>query len=159
VWSRLFSYGRKFFRETKKAFIEQIELANETRKPLMLHVRKTYADTLKILKEYAKVKGVVHFFTGNMQEAQSFLDFGFMLSFSGVLTFTHNYDEVVKNIPLNMILTDTDSPYVAPVPYRGKRNEPSYVKEIVKKIAEIKNLSEEEVAEAIITNAKNLFDI
>lgn len=143
----------------KKAFIKQIELANETRKPLMLHVRNAYADTLKILKEYAKVKGVVHFFTGNMQEAQSFLDFGFMLSFSGVLTFTHNYDEVVKNVPLNMILTDTDSPYVAPVPYRGKRNEPSYVKEIVKKIAEIKNLSEEEVAEAIITNAKNLFDI
>jgi TatD DNase family protein len=143
----------------KKVFIEQIELANEVGKPLMLHVRDAYADTLEILKKYAKVKGVVHFFVGSKEEAKSFLDFGFMLSFTGVLTFTHDYDEVVKNTPLDMILTDTDSPYVAPVPYRGKRNEPSYVKEIVKKIAEIKSLPEEEVAKAIIANAKRLFDI
>ena len=68
-----------------------------------------------------------------MEEAKGFLDFGFMLSFSGVITFTHDYDEVVKNTPLDMILTDTDSPYVAPVPYRGKRNEPSFVNEVVKK--------------------------
>ena len=141
----------------KEAFIRQIELANEIKKPLMLHVRDAYADTIQILKQYAKVKGVVHFFTGNLEEAKSFLDLGFMLSFSGVLTFSHDYDEVVKNTPLDMILTDTDSPYVAPVPYRGKRNEPSYVSEIVKKIAEIKNLSEEEMAKTIITNAKNLF--
>lgn len=141
----------------KRAFIEQIELANEMRKPLMLHVRNAYADTLQILKEHAKVKGMVHFFTGNKEEAKKFLDFGFMLSFSGVLTFTHDYDEVVKNTPLDMILTDTDSPYVAPVPYRGQRNEPSYVREIVKKIAEIKNLPEEEVTQAIIANAKKDF--
>ena len=82
-----------------------------------------------------------------------------MLSFTGVLTFTNDYDEVVKNTPLNMILTDTDSPYVAPVPHRGKRNEPSYVKEIVKKIAQIKNLPEEEVAQAITENAKRIFNI
>lgn len=143
----------------KKAFIEQIELANETKTPLMLHVRNAYADTLKILKEYAKVKGVVHFFAGNTEEAKGFLEFGFMLSFTGVITFTHDYDEVVKNTPLNMILSDTDSPYVTPVPYRGKRNEPSYVREIVKKIAQIKNLPEEEVAQAIIENAKRIFNI
>ena len=143
----------------KKAFIEQIELANEIGKPLMLHVRDAYTDTLEILKEYAKVKGIVHFFVGNMKEAQGFLELGFMLSFTGVLTFTNDYDEVVKNTPLNMILTDTDSPYVAPVPYRGKRNEPSYVNEIVKKIAQIKNLPEEEVAQAIVENAKRIFNI
>jgi TatD DNase family protein len=143
----------------KKAFTQQIELANEVKKPLMLHIRNAYADALKILKKYAKVKGVVHFFVGNTEEAKSFLDFGFMLSFTGVLTFTHDYDEVVKNTPLNMILTDTDSPYVAPVPYRGKRNEPVYVKEVVKRIAEIKNLPEEEVARAIVANAKRLFGI
>lgn len=143
----------------KKVFIEQIELANEIGKPLMLHIRDAYKDALEILKKYAKVKGVVHFFVGNMEEAKGFLDFGFMLSFTGVLTFTHDYDEVVKHTPLNMILTDTDSPYVAPVPHRGKRNEPVYVKEVVKKIAEIKNLSEEEVARAIIANAKKIFDI
>lgn len=150
----------------KKAFIEQIELANEIGKPLMLHIRNAYADTLELLKKYIKNenlpvgrRGVVHFFTGSLEEAKSFLDNGFLLSFSGVITFTHDYDEVVKNTPLNMILTDTDSPYVAPVPYRGKRNEPSYVKEIVKKIAEIKNISEEETAEAIVANAKRLFKI
>lgn len=141
----------------KNNFIEQIKLANEVNKPLMLHVRNAYADTLKILKEYAKVKGVVHFFAGSPEEAKEFLDFGFLLSFTGVLTFTHDYDEVVRQTPLDMILTDTDSPYVAPAPYRGKRNEPSYVREIVKKIAEIKELPETEVAEAIVANARRIF--
>ena len=159
----------KSLKKQKKAFIEQIELANEVGKPLMLHIRdarpngdssgRAYSDSLKILKKYAKVKGVVHFFVGNLEEAKGFLDFGFMLSFTGVLTFTHDYDEVVKNTPLNMILTDTDSPYVAPVPYRGKRNEPSYVNEIVKKIALIKNLPETEVEKAIVANTKRLFSI
>jgi TatD DNase family protein len=143
----------------KEAFIEQIKIANEFNKPLMLHIRDAYSDALKILKEHAKVKGVVHFFVGNIQEAKEFIDFGFMLSFTGVLTFTHDYDEVVRQTPLDMILTDTDSPYVAPVPYRGKRNEPSYVQEIVKKIAEIKNLPEPEVAAAIVANAKRVFGI
>jgi len=150
----------------KKAFIEQIELANELNKPLMLHIRDAYADALSILKEHAKVKGVVHFFSGTLEEAQGFLDFGFMISFAGAITFPpkkdgtgSQYYEVIKNIPLNMILTDTDSPYVAPVPYRGKRNEPVYVKEIVKKIAEIKNLPEKDVAEAIVANAKRMFGI
>jgi TatD DNase family protein len=150
----------------RKAFIEQIELANEFNKPLMLHVRNAYMDALAILKEHAKVKGVAHFFTGTWEEAKAYLDFGFMISFAGAITFppkkdgtgAHTY-EVVKNTPLNMILTDTDSPYVAPVPYRGKRNEPVYVSEIVKKIAEIKGLPEKEVADAIILNAKRLFDI
>ena len=150
----------------RKAFIEQIELANEFNKPLMLHIRNAYADSLLLLKEHAKVKGVVHFFTGTMEEAQGFLDFGFMISFAGAITFPPKKDgtgshsfEVVKNVPINMMLTDTDSPYVAPVPHRGKRNEPFYVREIVKRIAEIKNLPEEEVAEAIVANARRMFGI
>jgi len=150
----------------KKAFIEQIELANEFNKPLILHIRDAYADILKILKEYAKVKGVVHFFAGNLEEAKAFIDFGFLLSFTGAITYPPrkngkgcDYAEIIKNIPLEMILTDTDSPYVAPVPHRGKRNEPVYVKEIVKKIAEIKNLPEGEVAKAIVANAKRAFRI
>ena len=143
----------------KETFIGQIELANEFNKPLMLHIRNAYADALEILKHYSKVKGNVHFFAGNWQEAKKFLDFGFTLSFTGVITFTHDYDEVIKNAPLDMIMSETDSPYVAPAPYRGKRNEPSYVKEIVKKIAEIKNLPETEVAQAIIANTKRVFGI
>ena len=102
-------------------------------------------------------RGDVHFFAGTLEEAKSFVDFGFTLSFTGVITFTHDYDEIIKNTPLDMIMSETDSPYVSPVPYRGKRNEPSYVREVVKKIAEIKNLTENEVALAIMSNAKRVF--
>ena len=116
-------------------------------------------DSLELLKKYAKVRGDVHFFAGDWDIAKMFLDFGFTLSFTGVITFTHDYDEVIKNTPLDMIMSETDAPYVAPVPYRGKRNEPLYVREVVKKIAEIKNLTEEEVAKAIIENARRVFSI
>ncbi|MFA6077230.1 MAG: TatD family hydrolase [Candidatus Paceibacterota bacterium] len=172
----------------KNAFIEQIELANEFDKPLMLHIRNNpkkihptptkvgaplnegnlnaYTDALEILKIHSKVnprhggaRGNVHFFAGTSEEARGFLDFGFTLSFTGVITFTHDYDEVIKNTPLDMIMSETDSPYVAPVPHRGKRNEPFYVSEVVKKIAKIKNLPEAEVAEAIMANARRLFNI
>ncbi|OGI71133.1 hypothetical protein A3B84_01785 [Candidatus Nomurabacteria bacterium RIFCSPHIGHO2_02_FULL_35_13] len=157
----------KTIEKQKQAFIEQIELANEFNKPLMLHIRNNpknkninaYTDSLNILKEYSKIKGDVHFFAGNIEDAKAYLDFGFTLSFTGVITFTNDYDEIIKNTPLYMIMSETDSPYVAPVPYRGKRNEPSYVNEVVKKIALIKNLSEEKVAEAIITNARRVFGI
>jgi TatD DNase family protein len=164
----------------KKAFIEQIKIANEINKPLMLHIRNNkekekhlgvnpkksltpelnaYVDALEILKTHAKVKGDVHFFAGSKKDAKAFIDFGFTLSFTGVITFTTDYDEVIKNIPLNMIMSETDAPYVAPLPYRGKRNEPLYVREIVKKIAELKKLSEQEVAETMVNNAKRVFGI
>lgn len=151
----------------KQAFIGQIEIANEVGKPLMLHIRNNpedktrdaYVDALDILKRHAKVKGDVHFFAGNIDHAKAFVDFGFTLSFTGVVTFTHDYDEVIKATPIDMIMTETDSPYVTPAPYRGKRNEPAYVKEITKKIAEIKGLNEIEVGQIIINNAKRVFGI
>lgn len=151
----------------KQAFIAQIEVANEVNKPLMLHIRNNpedkthdaYADALLLLKEYSKVKGDVHFFAGSVEHAKAFVDFGFTLSFTGVVTFTHDYDAAIQATPMNMIMTETDSPYVTPTPYRGKRNEPVYVQEITKKIAQIKGLSEGEVAEAIIANAKRVFGI
>lgn len=151
----------------KQAFIEQIELANEFNKPLMLHIRnnpedetnKAYSDSLEILKQHAKVKGDVHFFAGSVEVAQAFVDFGFTISFTGVLTFTHDYDEVVKAIPLDMIMSETDAPYITPVPYRGKRNEPLYVQEVVKKIAEIKGLDVQVVAEQLVANAKRVFGL
>jgi TatD DNase family protein len=151
----------------KEAFVAQIELANEFGKPIMLHIRNNpedktrnaYFDALDLLKQHAKIKGDVHFFAGNWSEAKAFLDFGFTLSFTGVITFTKDYDEVLKNTPLDMIMTETDSPYVTPAPYRGKRNEPSYVREVVKRIAEIKNIPEEEAAKAILQNAKRVFGL
>lgn len=142
-----------------KAFIEQIELANKLRKPLMLHIRNAYDDALEILKAHATVKGDVHFFAGDWGVAKKFLDFGFTLSFTGVLTFTQDYDEVVKNTPLDMLLSETDAPYVTPAPNRGKRNEPAYVIEVARAIARIRGEDEEKVAFQLLENAKRVFSI
>lgn len=143
----------------KKVFAEHIALANEVQKPLMLHIRSAYADAYEMLKSLAKVKGNVHFFAGNWEEAQKFLSLGFTLSFTGVITFADSYHEIIKNTPLDMIMSETDSPYVTPAPHRGKRNDPRYVSLVVKKIAEIKGLSEEEVATQILRNAERVFGI
>jgi len=141
----------------KKIFIKHIELANKLGKPLMLHIREAYDDALEILKAHAKVKGDAHFFAGDWATAKKFLDLGFTLSFTGVLTFTHDYDEIVKNAPLDMLLSETDAPYVAPVPHRGKRNEPSYVIEVVRSIARIRGEDFDTVATQLFENARRVF--
>ena len=152
----------------KEVFIQQIELANKLGKSLMLHIRpsaeamagkNSYDDALEILKAHAKVKGDVHFFAGDWAVAKKFLDFGFTLSFTGVLTFTHDYDEVIKNTPLDMLLSETDAPYITPVPHRGKRNESAHVPLIVDKIAAIRGEDPEKVREQIFANAKRVFGI
>ena len=141
----------------KEAFVQQIELANTLGKPLMLHIRNAYDDALEVLKAHAKVKGDVHFFAGDWAIAKKFLDFGFTLSFTGVITFTHDYDEVIKNTPLDMLLSETDAPYVTPVPHRGKRNEPAYVTEVVRAIANIRGEDFEKVSEQLLLNARRVF--
>ena len=118
-----------------------------------------YADSLEILKKYSKVKGVSHFFAGSLEDAKNFLNFGFTLSFTGVITFARQYDEIIKNIPLDKIHAETDSPYVAPIPYRGKRNEPTHVIEVVKKIAEIRGEDLETVRVQLLENAKRTFGL
>src|SRR3989344_1538637 len=142
-----------------EAFIGPIELANRLGKPLMLHIRNAYEDALEILKAHAKVRGDVHFFAGDWSTAKKFLDLGFTLSFTGVVTFPHDYDEVVKSAPLDMLLSETDAPYVAPMPHRGRRNEPSYVIEVVKAIARIRGISEEDTAVALFSNAERIFKV
>jgi TatD DNase family protein len=162
----------KSIEKQKKVFIEQIELAQEFNKPLMLHIRNNstdhsrnaYFDVYELLKKYPGVKGVSHFFAGTVEDMKRFVEIGIYISFAGAITYKPkpeicDYISVIKETPLEMILTDTDAPYVAPVPYRGKRNEPSYVCEIVKKIAEIKGLTEEETAKTIFANAKRLFKL
>lgn len=144
-------------------FTKQVELALELDKPLMVHCRDAYADLLEILRSYSttrgsRLRGNMHFFAGSWEEAKKFLDLGFTLSFTGVITFARNYDEVIKNAPLDMIMAETDSPFVAPLPYRGKRNEPIYVSEVVKKIAEIRNQEFERVKEQILKNSFRVFD-
>ena len=146
-----------------EVFEQHIALANEVSKPMMLHVRNgkenrsAYRDVLKLLKGRSKVRGNVHFFVGTKEEAKSFIDLGFTVSFTGVITFAKEYEELVKYIPLDSMLIETDCPYIAPLSVRGKRNEPLYVIEVAKKIAEIKNLSLEEVKTQLIKNTLDLF--
>jgi TatD DNase family protein len=150
------------------AFEQHISLALELDLPLMVHCRPTpgsmdaYKDTFEILNSYflihnSKLRGNVHFFAGSCQEAKKFLDIGFTISFTGVITFANSYDEVIENTPLDMILSETDCPYVAPAPYRGKRNEPIYVREVVRQIAEIKKLPFGEVQKRLVQNALRVF--
>lgn len=144
-------------------FVQQIELANQLGKPLMLHIRNgageanAYLDALELIKTHAKVQGDVHFFAGDWDIARRFLDLGFTLSFTGVVTFTHDYDEVVRNTPLDMILSETDAPYITPVPFRGKRNESANIPYIVEQIAKIRGEDLEAVREQLLQNARRVF--
>lgn len=170
--------GKEARQKQKEIFIKHIELALELDKPMMIHCREAHKEMLEILSAYAspKLRGNIHFFTGSWEQAQKYFDLGFLISFTGVITFppqkninknceqTVNkniqpaaLNQLVKKAPLDKIMAETDAPFVAPVPYRGKRNEPLYVKEVIKKIAEIKNISYEEVAKATTENAKRLF--
>lgn len=140
-------------------FRQQVSLAREVKKPLMIHCRNAYKDLLQILKEEnaQEIGGDVHFFAGSWDIAKQFLDLGFYLSFTGVITFARDYDEVLRNVPLDRIMVETDSPYVTPTPHRGKRNEPLYVEFVAQKIAEIKNLSEYQVFKQLVENTKHCF--
>jgi len=154
----------------KIAFGTMIEVANKVNKPLMLHLRSpgptykgpalsAYRDAHEILKAKSKVLGNLHFFAGDIEEAKLFLDLGYSFSFTGVVTFARNYDEVIKYIPADRIMSETDCPYVTPVPYRGKRNEPVYVIEIVRALANIRGLEEGKLAEQIMENAQKFFKL
>lgn len=164
---------QNFKEKQKEIFAKHIELAKEVNKPLIIHCRdarppslrsgvsgQAHDDLFKILHLEAKLSsGVMHFFTGTADQAKKYIDLGFYISFSGVITFAKEYEETVRQIPLEKILTETDCPYVAPAPHRGKRNEPAYVKYVAQKIAEIKGLSFDEVAEQTTKNARELFGI
>jgi TatD DNase family protein len=148
----------------KELFESQIEFAIKHDKPLMLHIREAYNDALEILNNYKKeagekLRGNAHFFAGNVEIAKKFLDLGFTMSFTGVITFTHDYDEVIRYIPQNSIMSETDAPFVAPVPFRSKRNEPSFVIEVIKKLAEIRDEDFDVLNSAILQNAKRVFAI
>ncbi|MCB9812518.1 TatD family hydrolase [Candidatus Nomurabacteria bacterium] len=159
------------FEVQERAFIAQIELANELGLPLMIHTRgpqpgkesptgrSVYQDVYEVLKTHAKVPFNVHFYAGTSEEAARFFDLGGTISFTGVVTFpkTDSYAEVIKNAPLEHLHAETDCPYVAPVPHRGQRAEPQMVKEVYKKIAEIRGEDEEKVRVQLIENAKRQY--
>ena len=140
----------------KERFEKQIGLAIEVQKALIIHCRNAHDDMLEILSRHSQecqsnnVSVVIHFFTGTAELAQKYLDLGCYLSFPGPVTYTDMYDDSIRVTPLERMLVETDSPFAAPVPFRGKRNEPSFVAEVVKKIASIKGISEDEVAAATL---------
>ena len=145
----------------KIAFERQIVLAKELEKPLMIHCRNAFEDLIDMLNAKRStlnaVPGIVHFFSGTKEDAHSLLDLGFCFSFGGVITFAWDYDEVVRYIPIDRILLETDAPYITPIPYRGRRNEPMYIVEVAKKLGEIKQLPFEIVGQKTTENARKLF--
>ena len=148
----------------KESFLKHLELAGELEKPVIIHCREAHADVLEILRDYTagkadKLRGTVHSYSGRWSQAEVYLEAGFYLSFNGIVTFARDYDKVILNMPLERLLIETDCPYLAPVPFRGKRNEPLYVKYVAEKIAELRGISFEEVAEITTKNARALFKI
>lgn len=152
----------------KNIFESQLELAVSLNKPLMIHCRNAHPDMLDILaskkREHAeKLRGNIHFFSEGPEIAKKYFDLDFTISFTGVITFARDYDETVRYAPLDLILSETDCPYVTPAPYRGKRNEPFYVIEVVKKIAAIRSSLRgedfETVREQLVKNAFRVFGI
>lgn len=155
-------WSREFEAEQLQAFEEQVEWAAEYDLPLMIHCRKAQNEMVHILKRHEKELvrgGVFHCFTGNEKEAEQLLQFdNFVLGIGGVLTFKKSHlPEVLAGIPIDRIVIETDSPYMAPVPMRGKRNESAYVAFVLKRIAEIYGISEDEADRRTTTNALRIF--
>lgn len=144
-------------------FNQQIELAKELKKALVIHVRDAFEDCLEQLKgfPFREVPVVIHCFTGSLEIAKRFLNLGCIISISGIATFKDpgELDQVIVAAPLDQLLVETDSPYLAPLPYRGKRNEPSYVVNVAQKVAELKQIEFKGVSEALTRNSLNVFKI
>lgn len=146
------------------AFEKQIAFAVERNLPLMIHGRPSkgtmdaYIDVLEILAPYkGQIRGNVHFFVGDLDIARRFLDLDFTLSFTGVITFARDYDQVIRETPLEMIQSETDSPFAAPIPFRGGRAEPSHVREVIGQIAALKGATVSEVENTLLATAHRIF--
>lgn len=163
--------GLDFFRlqdqkvkiKQRELFERHIALAQAAHKPLSIHCREAHDDMHDLLRAHRNdllvCPGVMHFFTGSIQEARTYLDLGFYISFSGVITFTHDYDEVVRFVPRDRIVIETDAPFVAPVPFRGKRNEPSFVRYTADVLANILNENQQSIYDLTFKNTKKLFNL
>lgn len=143
----------------KKYFIEQIKLAIEVNLPIIVHSRNSASVIYEIVKDFQGLKGVMHCYSEHLELVSKFINLGFYIGVGGIITFknAHEVREIVKKVPLDKLLIETDAPYLAPAPYRGKRNEPAYVKETLIKLAEIKNVSEKELINITRENTYRLF--
>jgi len=144
-----------------KYFIKQLELALEEKCPVIIHSRDAEQETLKVIREVSdKYSGVFHCYAGSTETALELIEKGFYISFTGNITYKNNdREEVIKALPLDRLLLETDSPFLTPVPFRGKRNDPSKLRYIAQKIADLKNISIEEVARVTSENTRKLFKI
>ena len=154
-------YWDKSFKELQKeVFIKQIKFANQMNLPLNIHSREAHLDTLEILKKYNKNStAIMHCFSGSLEFARECIKEGIYIALGGVVTFKNakKTKEVAKNIPLEYLLLETDDPYLAPVPFRGKENQPMYVKYVAGEIANLRGITPEEVAKTSTENAKKIF--
>jgi TatD DNase family protein len=160
---------QKAKRKQQEVFIEQLSLARRLELPVIIHSRDAHDDMLGILKELKKAQvlpvksekpwGVMHCFTGNEDLAWEYFNLGLLISFTGVITFSNQWNAMLRKLPLDRIMIETDCPFMTPVPHRGKRNEPILVKHVADYIAQIKGISIEQVAEATTKNAESLFGI
>ena len=153
-------------RETqRKVFASQLELAHELDKPVILHIREAHGDAYDILKNSIshgiRIRGIMHCYGGSLESAIEYVKMGLYISFSGSLTFKNApiLTRCAENLPMDRLLIETDSPYMAPVPLRGRRNEPAYVKYVCEKLAEIRGMDAEEVSEITYKNALNAFGL
>ncbi len=156
-----FYWDKTFTEQQYAAFHEQIEWAIHFDIPIVIHSRNSTDECIEVVKEHqdGKLKGVFHCFSGNAEQAKKITALNFYLGIGGVLTFKNSgLDKAIRDIDLSYLLLETDAPYLAPVPFRGKRNEPAYLKYVVKKLAEIKSVSMEEVAAVTTANAESLFN-
>ena len=156
-------YWDKSFREQQhEAFRQQLILAKHYKIPVSIHTRNSFEEAFSILKEEltGDLKGIFHCFSGNLNDAKKIMDTGFLMGIGGVITFKNSkLGEMVKDIPLEFLVLETDSPFLTPVPYRGRRNQSAYIIYIAEKIAELKGITLEEVAEITTSNSLNLFKI
>lgn len=155
-----FYWDKTYYKEQIKVFEWQLALAKETGLPVIIHARDSMEEILRILKKYPYLKGILHCFTGSREEAELASRMGFLLGIGGVVTFKNSsLPEIIASIRLEDIVLETDSPYLTPVPYRGKRNESSYIPLIAQKIADIRKEDIKKIEEITTENAVNLFTL
>lgn len=156
-----YHYDKSNKEEQKKLFIEQIKIANKFNLPIVIHSRDASLDTLNILKEYLNTKAIMHCYSYSKEMAGEFLKLGVYFGIGGVLTFKNSekLKQVLKELPLDRIVLETDSPYLTPEPFRGKQNIPNNVSLVAKKIAELKDITYEEVVKITDKNARYIFNI
>lgn len=153
-------WDKTFVEAQQQAFHQQIEWALHYQLPIVIHSRESMADSIRIVQEHQKgdLRGIFHCFTGTLEEAQQIIDLGFYLGIGGVITYKNTHlREVLKVVSMDHIVLETDAPYLTPVPFRGKRNESSYLKYIVEKVAEVKEISVSAAAAITSANAKKIF--